>query len=78
MVDGSMDRRRMKRCDECESEYFADASAMSQLCPECAHLLYGYPNCEHAFAQGRCASCGWDGSCSDFLRKATGRGAADR
>ncbi len=41
---------------------------MDRLCPECAHLLYGYPNCDHAFVDGRCSKCGWDGSRSDFLK----------
>jgi predicted nucleic acid-binding Zn-ribbon protein len=36
-------------CDECGSRYFAEASRMTALCPECAHHLYGYENCDHAF-----------------------------
>src|ERR1700755_3204506 len=39
-----------KTCDECGSDYFPDASPMAALCPECAHYLYGYQNCAHAFA----------------------------
>jgi len=57
-----------KCCDECGSDYFAATSQMSQLCPECAHLLYGYPPCAHEFSQGRCVSCGWNGSVSAYLR----------
>jgi predicted RNA-binding Zn-ribbon protein involved in translation (DUF1610 family) len=58
-----------KRCDECGSDYFADSSAMAQLCPECAHLLYAYPICEHNFADGRCTRCGWDGSLSRLSKE---------
>ncbi len=39
---------------------------MESLCPECAHLLYGYERCEHDFVEGRCTRCHWDGSVSDF------------
>src|SRR5262249_54828616 len=63
-------RRESKQCDECGSEYFAAASPMAKLCPECAHLLYAYPACIHSFADGRCTSCGWDGSRSTFTAKA--------
>jgi hypothetical protein len=59
--------RDLKRCDECGSDYFADSSKMSNLCPECAHHLYGYPSCEHIFFADRCVSCAWDGSRSTFL-----------
>lgn len=55
-------------CDECGSSYFIDASAMSGLCAECAHRLYGYPKCEHTFVDGRCTKCGWNGSFSNYLR----------
>jgi hypothetical protein len=61
--------REKRDCDECGSDYFADTSQMARLCPECAHLLYGYPNCDHSFADGRCAKCHWDGSRSDFIRQ---------
>ena len=30
---------------------------MMGLCPECAHILYGYPNCDHHFQDGRCVNC---------------------
>jgi hypothetical protein len=56
-----------KCCDECESEYFAGSSAMAQLCPECAHRLYDYPACSHVMIDGRCTTCGWNGSRSRFL-----------
>lgn len=42
---------------------------MAALCAECAHQLYGYPACAHAFEDGRCVQCGWDGSVSEFLAK---------
>ncbi len=61
-----------KTCDECKSTYYADTSKMSALCPECAHALYGYPNCEHSFelADGseRCTWCGWNGRRSRYVR----------
>src|SRR4051794_35556824 len=57
-----------KPCDECGSDYLAATSQMAQLCPECSHRLYGYPSCEHKFAEGRCSICGWDGSVSESLR----------
>lgn len=60
--------RDMKSCDECGSTYFADSSAMSSLCTECAHHLYGYPVCEHDFREHRCTRCGWDGSRSEYIR----------
>ena len=52
----------LEKCDECGSEYYAAHSQMARLCPECAHLLYGYPTCTHFFADGRCVHCYWDGS----------------
>jgi len=55
-----------RECDECGSGYFPASSQMDRLCPECAHLLYGYPACRHTFEHGRCAACGWDGSRSAF------------
>jgi hypothetical protein len=64
-----METRLTKLCDECGSEYFVDTSRMDRLCPECAHWLYGYGNCEHAFSDGRCRKCFWDGSVSEYLRK---------
>lgn len=63
-----MNRADEPRCDECGSRFIASASRMAGLCAECAHRLYGYPACEHDFADGRCARCGWDGSVSDFLK----------
>jgi hypothetical protein len=59
----------VRKCDECESDYLAVTSYMCNLCPECSSLLYEYPNCEHVFVDGRCATCRWDGSRSEFLRR---------
>ena len=73
-----MDTRENKRCDECGSQYLAATSRTAQLCPECAHHLYGYPPCEHAFADGRCSRCGWDGSRSEYLRRLIGGHGLDK
>lgn len=56
-------------CDECGSEFSTNSSKMSSLCPECAHYLYGYPNCRHVFKNGRCVRCGWDGSENDYIKR---------
>lgn len=42
---------KINRCEECGSQYYGDKSKMSSLCPECAHYLYGYPNCKHEFTE---------------------------
>jgi hypothetical protein len=57
-----------KTCDECGSPFFAAASEMDGLCPECAYYLYGYPNCDHDRVNGRCTKCAWDGSRSEYIR----------
>ena len=72
-----MIRKEIKECVECKSQYYADVSAMQELCPECAHYLYGYENCDHHFENGRCIRCYWDGNVSDYikgLRENTGMG----
>ena len=58
----------IRTCDECGSAYLASSSQMASLCPECAHILYGYPNCEHVFRAGKCVKCLWDGSRSEYIR----------
>ena len=58
-----------RTCDECGSAYIAPASRMMNLGPECAHILYGYPNCEHVFRGGKCVKCLWNGSRSEYLRE---------
>ncbi|MBE6665704.1 MAG: hypothetical protein E7603_05740 [Ruminococcaceae bacterium] len=55
-------------CDECGSEYLASKSKMASLCPECAHVLYGYENCNHVFEDGKCTLCLWDGSVSEYIK----------
>ena len=61
--------KNVKMCDECGSEYLASTSKMASLCPECAHVLYGYDNCDHVFKDGKCILCLWDGSRSDYINK---------
>ena len=55
-----------KVCCECASLFDARRSEMSELCPECAHLIYGYANCSHEFSGQRCVLCRWDGSRSEY------------
>lgn len=55
-------------CDECESEFYKSASKMKGLCPECAHVLYGYPKCNHVFKNGKCVYCYWEGKQSDYIK----------
>ncbi len=57
-----------KTCDECGSNFFAPASNMDGLCPECEHWMYGYHNCDHSIVGVSCEKCGWDGSVSDYVR----------
>ena len=52
-----------------EALFFKGSSQMMGLCPECAHILYGYPNCGHHFQDGRCVNCYWDGSKSAYIKK---------
>jgi hypothetical protein len=61
-------KKPLSNCAECESDYFTDRSEMAGLCPECAHKLYGYKNCEHVFENGRCLKCYWDGAESEYLK----------
>lgn len=60
--------REIRICNECESEYFEDSSGMMQLCPNCCHYLYGYPNCEHNLIDGRCLVCYWNGKTSECIK----------
>ena len=57
-----MSNRSTATCDECGSLFFADASRMDGLCPECAHLLYGDEACAHSFGCNR--GLPWAGSLS--------------
>lgn len=56
-------------CGECGSEFLTLSSNMMALCPECAYVLYGYPNCNHIFKNGRCMHCYWDGSRSEYIKE---------
>ena len=58
--------QKLSVCNECGSTYYADTSPMRSLCPECAHILYGYPSCDHIFVNKRCQKCYWDGSHSAY------------
>lgn len=61
--------KEIKICEECKSEYYVRTSKMTNLCPECAHVLYGYENCIHQFSNGRCIKCFWDGNASEYIKK---------
>lgn len=63
-----MNKEHYLTCDECGSEFLKSSSKMMALCPECAHILYGYPNCPHTFKNGRCIYCHWDGSQSEYIK----------
>ena len=56
-------------CDECKSDFFIDKSQMKNLCPECAHYIYGYENCKHEFIDGHCSKCYWNGNSSTYIDK---------
>lgn len=64
-----VDKSEYAYCDECGSEFLRSCSKMAELCPECSHLLYGHPNCERIFKNGRCIYCYWDGSRSEYTGK---------
>jgi hypothetical protein len=68
-----------KTCEECQSRYFAASSKVPDRCPECAHVLFYYPSCEHVFeTPGQpCTRCGWDGSRSPYVRRVLEGRAAD-
>ncbi len=55
-------------CDECSSEFVLAKSKMSSLCPNCAHIIYGYDNCNHIFKNGKCILCLWNGNESDYIK----------
>ena len=55
-------------CTEWKSEYYKDSSEMMYLCPDCAHRLYGFSNCEHEFESGKCSRCSWNGLTSEYLK----------
>jgi predicted RNA-binding Zn-ribbon protein involved in translation (DUF1610 family) len=60
----------IKICNECKSDFYKDSSLMENLCPECAHILYGYENCEHDFTNQKCCKkCYWNGKSSEYVNK---------
>lgn len=63
-----IEEKELAVCDECGSLFFRDYSQIMRLCPECAHILYGYPNCYHHFQNGQCANCYWDGYKNDYIK----------
>ena len=63
-----MTDKEISICTECDSEYLKSASKLKALCPECAHLLYGYDNCKHIFKDGKCINCLWNGHKSDYIK----------
>ena len=75
-MDGTRNAGQERVCAECASPYLAMRSGMAELCPECAHRLYGLPPCEHEFANGHCRRCHWNGSQSAYIR--TGAELEDR
>ncbi|HKP83997.1 MAG TPA: hypothetical protein VJT69_18415 [Pyrinomonadaceae bacterium] len=64
-----MKRRKVSKCVECGSDYFMNLARMTELCPECAHVLYGHEPCPHSFVNGRCSRCYWDGSKSRYIKQ---------
>ncbi|MCP4120206.1 MAG: hypothetical protein GY751_00445 [Bacteroidetes bacterium] len=62
-------KQPVKICIECGSKYYMNSSEMAELCPECAHYLYGKKNCDHQFNFNRCVRCFWDGSVSKQVRQ---------
>ena len=72
-----MVEKELAVCDECGSLFFKGSSQMMGLCPECAHILYGYPNCPHHFQNGRCVNCYWDDSKSEYIKKLNQQEEAD-
>ena len=55
-------------CDECGSEFILAAAKMKSLCPNCAHVLYGYESCNHVFENGKCVLCAWNGNESEYIK----------
>jgi len=69
-----LDKYSIKICEECKSEFYEKSSQMKNLCPECAHQLYGYKNCKHEFNNHRCLKCYWNGNSSDYINKLKTKG----
>jgi len=63
-----MDDNTIGICAECGSEFLKSKSEMEELCPECAHWLYGYEKCKHVFKDGKCTRCLWNGNKSEYIK----------
>ena len=63
-----LNREELGICDECGSEFIKSKSKMTSLCPECAHALYGYENCNHIMKDGKCMICLWNGNQSEYIK----------
>ncbi|WP_024469583.1 hypothetical protein [Treponema pedis] len=61
--------KTVKICDECGSPFLVSSSKMDALCPNCAHILYGYPNCNHIFKDGKCIKCLYNKNASGYIKK---------
>ena len=55
-------------CDECGSEFILAAAKTKSLCPNCAHVLYGYESCNHVFENGKCVLCAWNDNESEYIK----------
>ncbi|MFC4805188.1 hypothetical protein [Filifactor villosus] len=64
--------KKVKICDECSRTYFEYSSKMAQLCPHCAHILYGYPDCGHVFEAYRCVKCLYHHNKEEYIDKLLG------
>ena len=60
--------KEINTCKECKSDYFLKTSKRENLCPNCAHYLYGQKQCGHRFEKSeRCTKCYWDGTFSERI-----------
>lgn len=69
MSDRVFTNTDLQTCEECKSEFYTQTSQMTELCPECSFILYGYKNCSHQFENGRCITCYWNGNRSDYKQE---------
>lgn len=68
-MNNNLSNSSTNTCDECGSDYFTYTSQLSDLCPECSHVLYGYKKCDHKFQNGRCNVCFWNGNTSAYINQ---------
>ncbi|MGH1383290.1 hypothetical protein [Kordia sp.] len=59
--------KEINTCKECKSDYFTKKSKKENLCPNCAHYLYGQKECKHEMKRGKCYKCHWDGTFSERI-----------